>query len=207
MDALRHVRLMADYNRWMNGTIYDAAATLPHPVLTRDVGAFFGSILGTLNHLVVADTLWLRRFDVPRHWARLREAIEWLPQPGGLRDTIDDDLGRLRALRERLDTLIVDWCDELVFNDLDRVLVYHNTSGEPKQRQVGPLLSHFFNHQTHHRGQVTTLLCQCGVDPGVTDLLAMPGFDPFTAVAEDADGLPARPASLAPPGSRPGAGS
>ena len=207
MDALRHVRLMADYNRWMNRAIYDAAATLPHPVLVRDAGAFFGSILGTLNHLAVTDALWLRRFDVPHHWHRLRAALEWLPAPAGLRDTVAHDLDSLRALRERLDGLIVAWSDDLVFNDLDRVLVYRNTSGEPMRRQVGPLLSHFFNHQTHHRGQVSALLFQCGVDPGVTDLIAMPGFDPFSAIPEDTEGLPAMPASLGPPGARPGAGS
>lgn len=205
MDALRHVRLMADYNRWMNRAVYDAAATLPPEVLARDAGAFFGSVLGTLNHLAVADAIWLRRFDTPRHWNRLREAADWLPEPRGLRDTLAGDLGGLRALRESLDALIVDWCDGLVFNDLDRVIVYRNTSGQAQHRQLGPLLSHFFNHQTHHRGQVTTLLFQCGVDPGVTDLIAMPGFDPFTEVPEDADGLPAMPASLAPPAARPAA--
>jgi uncharacterized damage-inducible protein DinB len=195
MDALRHVRLMAEYNRWMNRKVYDAAATLPGPVLARDAGAFFGSILGTLNHLAVADSLWLRRFDAPGHWVRLREAIDWLPDPRGLRDVLADDLDGLRTLRERLDALIVDWCDGLVFNDLDRVLPYRNTSGEAKQRQLGTLLSHVFNHQTHHRGQVTTLLTQAAVDPGVTDLIAMPGFDPFTRVPDDATTLPAMPAT------------
>ena len=72
--------------------------------------------------------------------------------------------------------------------------------GGDGQRQVGPLLSHWFNHQTHHRGQVTTLLFQGGVDVGVTDLIAMPGFDPFTAVADDDDSdIPPMPASLMPP--------
>jgi uncharacterized damage-inducible protein DinB len=203
MDALRHVRLMADYNRWMNRAVYDAAAKLPAEVLARDAGAFFGSILGTLNHLAVADSIWLRRFNAPGHWDRLREALDWLPEPAGLRDTLAGEIDALRALRERLDTLIVDWCDELVFNDLDRVLVYRNTSGQAQHRQLGPLLSHFFNHQTHHRGQTTTLLCQRGVDPGVTDLIAMPGFDPFTEVPEDAEDLPAMPASLASPVPRP----
>jgi uncharacterized damage-inducible protein DinB len=184
MDALRHVRLMAEYNRWMNQRLYAAAATLPHEALAQDRGAFFGSILGTLNHLAVADILWLHRFDAPGHWDRLREALDWLPRPDGLRDTLGADLETLAALRERLDALIVAWGDELKFNDLDRVLVYRNTDGESMQRQVGPLLSHYFNHQTHHRGQATALLFQAGVDPGVTDLLAMPGFDPFSKVAE-----------------------
>jgi uncharacterized damage-inducible protein DinB len=181
MDALRHVRLMAEYNRWINQRVYAAAAGLSHDALMSDRGAYFGSILGTLNHLAVADTLWLHRFDAPGQWDRLREAIEWLPRPTTLHDTLGADMPTLRALRERLDALIVAWGDELIFNDLDRVLTYQNMGGESRQRQVGPLLSHFFNHQSHHRGQATALLCQAGVDPGVTDLTAMPGFDPFTA--------------------------
>jgi hypothetical protein len=106
-----------------------------------------------------------------------------------------------------MDALIVAWCDELIFNDLDRVLVYRNRAGEPFQRQVGPLLSHFFNHQTHHRGQATALLFQASVDPGATDLIAMPGFDPFTEISEEEAGdipppppsavLPTPPASIA----------
>jgi uncharacterized damage-inducible protein DinB len=195
MDALRHVRLMAQYNRWMNRRLHAAAATLPAEALTRDRGAFFGSILGTLNHLAVGDSIWLRRFDAPGHWDRLREAIEWLPQPRTLRDTLAADLGALHALRERLDDLIVAWSEELVFNDLDRVLAYRNSEGGAKQRQVGPLLSHFFNHQTHHRGQATALLFQAGADPGATDLIVMPGFDPFTPIDEDAS-TGSRPAPL-----------
>lgn len=198
MDALRHVRLMAEYNRWMNQRLLQAASSLDPRALAQDRGAFFGSILGTLNHLVVADSNWLHRFDAPGHWIRLREATGWLPRPASLRDRPCADLVALEAMRERLDALIVAWCDDLIFTDLDRVLAYRNSAGEPFQRQLGPLLSHFFNHQTHHRGQATALLHQAGVDPGVTDLVAMPGFDPFTAVAEDdVDDVPAVPASIA----------
>jgi len=183
MDALRHVRLMAEYNRWMNRQLYQAAATLTPQALEQERGAFFGSILGTLNHGVVGDAIWLRRFDGPGHWERLRKARDGLPAPTSLRQTLAADLRSLQGLRQQVDDLIVAWCDQLVFTDLDRVLVYRNGAGEGFQRQVGPLLSHFFNHQTHHRGQVTTLLFQAGVDPGVTDLIAMPGFDPFTPIA------------------------
>ena len=197
MDALRHVRLMAEYNRWMNRRLYEAASSLPPQALLEERGAFFGSILGTLNHVVVGDSIWLRRFDVPGHWDRLREAVDWLPRPGSLRDPLAPDLPSLGALRRRLDELIVDWCDELIFTDLDRVLVYRNGAGESFQRQVGPLLSHFFNHQTHHRGQATTLLVQAGVDPGQTDLIAMPGFDPFTPIPEEEAGdIPPAPPSV-----------
>jgi uncharacterized damage-inducible protein DinB len=199
MDALRHVRLMAEYNRWMNRRLLQAASGIDAQELARDRGAFFGSILGTLNHLVVADSIWLHRFDAPGHWDRLREASGWLPRPASLRDAPCADLVALAALRERIDALIVAWCDELIFTDLDRVLVYRNSAGEVFQRQVGPLLSHFFNHQTHHRGQATTLLFQAGVDPGATDLIAMPGFDPFTEISEEEAGdIPPPPPSVAP---------
>ncbi len=200
MDALRHVRLMAEYNRWMNRRLYEAASAVPPAALLEDRRAFFGSILGTLNHVVVGDSIWLRRFDAPGHWERLREAVDWLPRPRSLRDPLATDLPSLAALRARIDDLIVAWCDQLIFTDLDRVLVYRNVSGEAFQRQVGPLLSHFFNHQTHHRGQATTLLFQAGVDPHETDLIAMPGFDPFTPIGEDEAGdIPPPPPSLGTP--------
>jgi len=184
MDALRHVRLMADYNRWMNRRLVSACGALPADALTLERGAFFGSVLGTLNHLAVADSLWLRRFEHPGHWGTLRAALAWLPRPAFLRETLAIDLASYSTLRDRLDGLIVDWCDELIFTDLDRVLAYRTLTGNARQRQLGPLLSHFFNHQTHHRGQVTALLFQAGVDPGVTDLIALPGFDPFSPVPE-----------------------
>ena len=136
MDALRHVRLMADYNRWMNQRLYAAAAGLDTQVLRADRGAFFGSILGTLNHLVVTDSLWLRRFQSAFDWDRLREADDWLPRPTTLRDTLSDTLPELQALRERLDALTVAWSEELIFNDLDRVIGYRNMGGELFQRVV-----------------------------------------------------------------------
>jgi uncharacterized damage-inducible protein DinB len=97
------------------------------------------------------------------------------------------DLPSLESIRIRLDDLFVHWATELIFSDLNRMLTYRNIKGESCQQQVGPLLWHVFNHQTHHRGQVTTLLNQAGVDPGVTDLIASPGFDRFkqTGTQED----------------------
>jgi uncharacterized damage-inducible protein DinB len=49
---------------------------------------------------------------------------------------------------------------------------YSNTKGVRREHPAWIALTHFFNHQAHHRGQVTTLLMQAGVDPGVTDLIA-----------------------------------
>ena len=165
--------LLAEYNRWMNARLYAAAATLPEAELARDRGAFFGSILGTLNHVAVADTIWLKRFAAsPRAQAALAPVCE-LPAPRALDAPLFPRFSGLRAHREWLDGIIAAWVGGLGAHDLQQVLPYANTRGERFERVLGQLLLHFFNHQTHHRGQATTLLSQAGVDVGVTDLLAL----------------------------------
>jgi uncharacterized damage-inducible protein DinB len=165
--------LMADYNRWMNDRLYDAAATLDDAALTADKGAFFGSILATLNHIAVADTIWLHRFaQHPASFAALA-SIDAFARPTSLSQLLAPDLAGLRDYRSRLDTLIVQWVAELTPEHLAADICYGNMAGVQSSRNFGALLQHFFNHQTHHRGQVTTLLSQCSVDVGVTDLLAL----------------------------------
>lgn len=174
MDALEPLRLLADYNRWMNGRLYGAAERLPESGRTAPRGAFFGSIAGTLGHLVTGDSLWLRRF-MPLPCAEvLRRADHWLPRPAiSSEPRPPEPWVQLRALRERIDGLIVDWLASLAPEHLQAVVDYRNSRDEPNRLRLGLLLVHFFNHQTHHRGQATTLLTQAGVDPGVTDLLAI----------------------------------
>lgn len=173
MNLREHAVLMAAYNRWMNQQVYAAAARLPAAAIAEDRGAFFGSILGTLNHLLIADTIWLHRFAThPAGFAALTPIRASAP-PRDLRATPHDDLPSLQAARERLDGIIDAWVDELSEADLDLVLSYANTKGVASRRRFGSLVMHFFNHQTHHRGQVTTLLTQAGVDVGVTDLLML----------------------------------
>ncbi|MGE3598359.1 MAG: DinB family protein [Dehalococcoidia bacterium] len=168
-----NARLLADYNRWMNERLYDAAAKLDAAELAADKGAFFGSILATLNHIVVADTIWLQRFALhPIRFAALEE-IATEPPPASLRGLLAPDLAGLRALRQRLDELTLQWAAELQPQHLSAVLSYRNMAGVASSKRFGALVQHFFNHQTHHRGQVSTLLFQSGVDVGVTDLLAV----------------------------------
>jgi uncharacterized damage-inducible protein DinB len=174
MATLAHLRLLASYNAWMNAKVYDAAAKLTAQDLTADRGAFFGSILGTLNHLVVADTIWLKRFAAhhPAQHAAL-EPLRLTAMPSALNQILLTELPALRAHRERLDATISEWINTLSETDLQHVLQYSNTRGVPAQKHFGTLLIHFFNHQTHHRGQASTLLMQAGEDVGVTDLLAL----------------------------------
>ncbi|MEO6292564.1 MAG: DinB family protein [Burkholderiaceae bacterium] len=173
----QHFCLLARYNTWMNAKLYDAAAMLPPAALALDRGAFFGSIMGTLNHLVVADTIWLKRFahhpaqDPVQHAAL--DPVRQLPSPAGLDAVLFTDLALLRQRRTLLDGAISAWTAVLTAEDLAHNLDYANTKGVLNRKNVAALLLHFFNHQTHHRGQVTTLLTQAGVDVGVTDLVTL----------------------------------
>jgi uncharacterized damage-inducible protein DinB len=158
----------ARYNRWMNDKLYGLAATLDDDARKRDTGAFFKSIHGTFNHLLLADRVWLARFEgvaVPPDFMG----------PGGIR-TLDqelyvnfDDLRRERALT---DGALLTWVSELTPERLAAPLVYRRF-GQQHESPLWWAVAHVFNHQTHHRGQITTLLMQQGCDPGVTDLFAM----------------------------------
>ncbi|KQZ57856.1 MULTISPECIES: DinB family protein [unclassified Lysobacter] len=174
MDRKGLVCLMASYNKWMNANVYAAAQTLSEDELLADRGAFFGSILKTLNHLVVADTIWLKRFaGHPAKYSVLEPMLQ-IPAP----DTIADldkfkDLPSIAVHRTWLDRLISDWAQTIGDSDLDFVMTYTNSRGGVTGKDFFGLVMHFFNHQTHHRGQITTLLSQSAADVGVTDLLAL----------------------------------
>ena len=173
MNSSEHVRLMASYNAWMNAKLYQAAAKLSGEELSRDRGAFFGSILGTLNHIVVGDTLWLKRFAThPAAYPEL-QGVRDLPQPRSLDQIMFADFGALSRQRDLLDAAITNWANAVTDVDLEHVLHYANSKGVVADKRCYGLVMHFFNHQTHHRGQATTLLSQAGVDVGVTDLLML----------------------------------
>lgn len=165
--------LLSSYNEWMNVRLYEAASKLSAEELMRERKAFFGSIHGTLNHLVVADTIWLQRFATQPAAHRLLDPIRTLPAPSSLDQIQFGDLAALSEHRQWLDRIITKWITELDDEDLHQVLRYANSKGVVADRRLSHLLLHFFNHQTHHRGQVTTLLSQAGVDVGVTDLLML----------------------------------
>ncbi|RZI81906.1 MAG: damage-inducible protein DinB [Rubrivivax sp.] len=173
MKRLEHLRLNATYNQWMNEKLYAAAATLPSDTLHQNLGAFFGSIFGTLNHLAVGDTLWLKRFAQHRRSFPSLQPLAELETPQSLDALLFSDLPSLTARRVLLDQLILRFLEELPEDCLDEVLEYKTTKGMAGRKDFGGVLAHFFNHQTHHRGQASTLLSQQGVDVGVTDLLVL----------------------------------
>ncbi|MBY4678212.1 DinB family protein [Marinobacterium arenosum] len=173
MSELHNLRLMARYNQWMNETLYDAAETLPAVTLKADQGAYFGSIMGTLNHLMVGDIIWLQRFtNHPANFQSL-QPVQHMRQPVTLKQVLFEDIEELRAERELLDEVLIEWTNELRDEDLDVPLHYANMKGIESVRRFGSLALHLFNHQTHHRGQLTTLLSQQEIEIGITDLLTL----------------------------------
>jgi uncharacterized damage-inducible protein DinB len=173
MPSREDILLLAQYNETMNRQLYDAAASLPADEACADRRAFFGSLLGTMNHLIAGDTLWLTRFALHPSGFRALAPLRGAPVPASLTQSFGDSVAALRAHRTRLDALITALAGELRPSDLAQTLSYPNSQGTVFRKSFGSLLLHFFNHQTHHRGQASTLLTQAGVDIGVTDLLVL----------------------------------
>jgi uncharacterized damage-inducible protein DinB len=154
---------MARYNQWMNERLYELCARLPDAERKRYVGAFFKSIHGTLNHLLLGDRIWMGRFTgQPFVFTSLAQELH-------------ADFDELRAERASTDRSIVEWAQSLSDADFARELSYTSVvKPQPRRYPLWFAVAHFFNHQTHHRGQLTTLLSQRGLDPGVTDLIWLP---------------------------------
>ena len=157
--------LMARYNRWMNERVYAVCAELDDEARLRDRGAFFGSIELTLNHILYGDLAFMSRFT--------GEPAE--PPPIGER--MEADFAALRTARAALDARIEAWASALTAPWLAATLSYVSlVDGRTRTFEHWVLVTHMFNHQTHHRGQVTTLLSQSGIDIGSTDIPFMPGM-------------------------------
>ena len=171
---LDNYRFLARYNRWMNQRLYDACQTLSDEERKRQRGAFFGSIHHTLTHLVLADKMWLHRFASQQtSFAALPAAGLALPEGSDYTSDLHPDWQDLRQTRDALDEVIERWLAEMRPDFLTSTMSYANTKGVQRAHPAWQAMAHFFNHQTHHRGQATTLLMQAGVDVGVTDLVAL----------------------------------
>jgi uncharacterized damage-inducible protein DinB len=163
MIRAKYVQSMARYNAWMNERLYASCAGLTDEERKEDVGAFFKSIHGTLNHLLLADRVWMGRFTSTPFTVTT------------LADELYADFAQLRSERETTDRRISLWAGSLGDGELEADLTYMSiVDPSPRRYPMAVAVMHFFNHQTHHRGQLTTLLSQRGIDPGVTDLIWLP---------------------------------
>lgn len=164
MYDLGMLRLMADHNHWMNEKIYAVCATMHDAERKRDLGAFFRSVHGTLNHLLLVDHLWMGRI---------------LADPFPIRSLDQElytDFSPLQVAQEKMDGDIHTFVAELTSARLAKPVNYVSFLGkQPVSLPLGLVLTHLFHHRTHHRGQVSTLALQLGYEVGVTDMIYMPG--------------------------------
>jgi len=157
-----HFTTLATYNAWANARVYAAARALPDDQYRKNVGAFFGSLHGTLNHLLVADRIWLRRFTGEGD------------APTRLNAILHEDLPSLEAARKEEDARIIRYVYQLTEEAIDKDIDYATTTGARHRNKLRDLLTHLFNHQTHHRGQAHTILSVLGVqEPPPLDLMVM----------------------------------
>ncbi len=166
MIGTDHVRAMARYNTWQNRSIFTAADAVGEEERRLDRGAFFGSIHATLSHLMWGDHMWMSRFD---RWEKPRvgiaESVAWI-----------DDWSELKSRRRITDARIVRWAEHLTEPDLEGDLTWWSGAADREIRKPRWLLvTHFFNHQTHHRGQVHAMLTAAGARPDGTDLFLADG--------------------------------
>ncbi len=162
MNTISTYPVIAKYNHWINQRLYALCAEIPDEIRKEDRGAFFKSIHGTLNHLLFGDRRWMERFTGK-------------PFTGSIGEELYSDFSELHHEREITDLEILDWSQQLTTDWLAQPFSWtSNVDGSTRTQPTWVLVTHLFNHQTHHRGQLTTLLMQLGYNPGCTDLPWMP---------------------------------
>jgi uncharacterized damage-inducible protein DinB len=160
MNLTAHYQMFGQYNAWANGRLYAAAALLGTEQYRADRGAFFKSVHGTLNHLLATDRIWMRRFTGEGDAPDCLDAV--------LFEAFDE----LRAAREAEDRRITSYLDSLDDDRVAGTIKYRRISSpEQFEQQLAPALAHWFNHQTHHRGQVHALLTGLTGEAPELDLL------------------------------------
>lgn len=154
-----HFAKLAAYNKWANECTYKAVTELPEADVHRDVGLFFGSIHKTLNHLLIADRIWLFRLTGAER------------EEGPIDRVLHGPLEELTRAREMTDERIVRMVDGLDATQLSKMLSFRTSTGLDIEAPTSAILAHLFNHQTHHRGQVHAAITILGGESVELDLL------------------------------------
>lgn len=166
MASAWYAQTMTRYGAWQNENLVAAADQLSDAARRMDRGAFFGSIFGTLNHLLWADRMWISRF-----------AASEKPRMGSIGQSVGETehWQEYRAARNLMDKTIRDWAaglDPAWFED--DLTWWSGAAGREMSKPKAILVTHFFNHATHHRGQIHAMLTAAGAKPGATDLMLLP---------------------------------
>jgi uncharacterized damage-inducible protein DinB len=169
----RHFRILARYNLAANEAMVAHLAALEPGVIASPRGSFFGSIQGILDHIITCDINWLRRFRelFPRDEVLGRPRLS---PPGCAWTSFEfPDFDEFRRERALVDSIIVDWLEGVDFSRFGETLAYLDSHGAPKRYYLRDAVEHVFNHQTHHRGQISQILDELGVKHDYSNLIGV----------------------------------
>lgn len=170
MSLAKNFKMMSLYNKRMNKQLMTSCLTLPAELTERETKSFFPNIISYWNHILFGDLILLRRLAANEVGQLNSTDLEKLPTPHSPQDIYHHDIVELASLRQQVDELIEYYCASLTEEDCEEFITYTTTEGDLITKAVTDITQHLFNHQTHHRGQLTCVLSQFGVDYGCMDL-------------------------------------
>ncbi len=166
MSKTEQFNKQAQYNKWMNDHFYMLCDSISDEERKRDKGAFFKSIHGTLNHILLGDRLWMSRFQSTSFDIKSLDQVLY------------SDYAELKKQRAITDKNIIRYIDALADDEINHPITFISKVKKSQHTYIlSDCILHFFQHQIHHRGQVSTLISQLGIDIGITDLMWMPGIE------------------------------
>tara|TARA_Y100001956_G_scaffold22734_1_gene22376 strand:- start:312 stop:854 length:543 start_codon:yes stop_codon:yes gene_type:complete len=170
MDLPSNFKMMAAYNQRVNQQLLDVCASLSSQKLLQEHGSFFPSIMAHWNHILFGDLIMLQRLVENGLVTIDAKLLASLPRSTRVNDTFVSSYEELVELRNKVDNIYLDITAMWTVDDMWKAVQYTTTEGQKIERTLGEFVQHIFNHQTHHRGQMTCLLSQLNLDYGCMDL-------------------------------------
>ena len=170
MSLVKNFHMMSVYNQRINEQLINCCVTLSNEQLNQETHSFFPTIIAYWNHILFGDLILLSRLALNNIGSLSVRDFSQLPTPNSPQDIYCHDFNDLILLRRKVDMLINTYCAQLTEEECEQSITYTSTEGQVITKAVAEVTQHLFNHQTHHRGQLTCLLSQLGIDYGCMDL-------------------------------------
>jgi len=170
LSLVNNFKMMAEYNKRINEQLLTCCLRLSAEDLIKDTFSFFPNVISYWNHILFGDLILLRRLAANNISSLTLSDFNCLPTPKSPNDIYHDNLDEIMVLRRKVDALISQYSHGLSDSECEQSISYQTTEGERITKKVADITQHIFNHQTHHRGQLTCVLSQLGVDYGCMDL-------------------------------------
>jgi len=173
MSLVKNFKMMSLYNQRMNIQLMASCLCLSNDIVEKETHSFFPNIISYWNHLLFGDLILLGRLAL-NHIGKLSpQDLSEFPAPKSPQDIYYNNLSDIAVLRKKVDELLITYCTNLTEEDCEKFINYTTTEGLPVTKAAADITQHIFNHQAHHRGQLTCVLSQFGVDYGCMDLPAI----------------------------------